>query len=72
MHNALTGVQVLVLLGCLLIVTLEKGIAIEISYSYTRSLVPFFLRFHIVTTGNVLVLASKSLFNIFVVHLMRH
>jgi hypothetical protein len=31
----------------------EEGKAIEISYSYARTLVTFFLGFHIVTTGNM-------------------
>jgi hypothetical protein len=49
MHSALTGMQVLVIRTpvahfCwgLLIVTAEKGKAIEISYSDARSLVLFF------------------------------
>jgi hypothetical protein len=61
MHRSLTGVQVVVthtligtlLLG-LLIVTVEKGKAKEISYADACSLVTFFWGFIIiVTTGNV-------------------
>jgi hypothetical protein len=37
-------------------VTTEKGIAIEISYSDAPSLVTFYLGFHIVTSGNMLLI----------------
>jgi hypothetical protein len=44
----------LIFAGGLLIVTTEKGNAVEISYSDARSLVTVFLGFHIVTTGNLI------------------
>jgi hypothetical protein len=41
-------------------VTTEKGIAIEISYSDARSLVTFFLRFHIVNQGRVFIFNNDT------------